>query len=130
MGRARGWTNEQAQAVLGEMADGLSAQHQAFTTELEAHPEIGGAKLAAVRERATRALDRFLPATTPDGAKLRAVLTKSGYGNFAPFVRLLDAIGASMSEDRPIVAPAGGAAPVRKPTAEVMFPSSAPAARP
>jgi hypothetical protein len=45
-------------------------------------------------------LDRFLPATLPEGQTLRSQLNKSGYSNYAPLVLLLARIGKAMSEDK------------------------------
>jgi len=100
MAKAKGWTNEQAQAALTEMSTAIGEQHTRFRTELNAHPEVGGAALEQAQLNATRALDRFLPASTPEGAQLRTAITKSGYGNFAPLVVLLSRIGKAMGEDR------------------------------
>jgi hypothetical protein len=126
MAKAKGWSNEQAQAALSDLNESLTAQKQAFRTELEQHPEIGGAHLTRATERAVRALDRFLPASSPEGAQLRAVMTKTGYGDYAPLVLLLSRIGNAMAEDRPNLGRSTPPASDRRPTEDVMFPSSAP----
>jgi hypothetical protein len=102
LARTKNLTNEQAQAALTEHNDALVAQGARFLEATNAHPEIGGAKLEAAQVNATRALDRFLPATTPEGAALRSALNKTGYGNHPSLVLLLSRIGKAMAEDRPL----------------------------
>lgn len=122
MARAKGLTNEQAQAVVNELGDGLVAQRARFRTVLDAHPEVGGDQFAAAQENAQRALDRFLPADTPDGKALRAVMDKSGYGNYAPLMVLLARIGKSMGEDATLGTHAGGPGAQPKTLAQRIFP--------
>ena len=119
MATAKQWTNEEAQAALTEMSDELTAQSTRFRTQLDADPEIGGTQLEQAQVHATRALDRFLPSTTEEGAAFRMAMAKSGYGNYAPFVKLLARIGKAMSEDAPVIGgPPGGA---RRSAADVLF---------
>ena len=97
--KAKGWTNEQAQAALDEMSSSLVAQSARFETELKAHPEIGGANFEAAQQHAQRALEHFMPKASPEGIALRTALNKSGYGNHPGFVQLLARIGKAMGED-------------------------------
>lgn len=102
LAKAKGWSQEQAQAALAEQhqyAIDTAARH---LSTLQAHPEVGGAHLEAAQAAATRFLDRFLPANTSEGAELRAALNKSGYGNYTPLVVLFARAGKAMGEDRPI----------------------------
>jgi hypothetical protein len=99
--RAKGWTNEQAQAALEEMGTSLAEQTTRFRHELDADPEVGGAHLEQAQVWAKRALDRFLPEGSPQGQRFRMAMNKSGYGNFLPLVTLLARIGKAMSEDQP-----------------------------
>jgi len=94
-------SNEQAQTLVNALPDAYGAQSQRFRTESEAHPEIGGTKLAQAQALANRALDKFLPNDSPEGVALRHGLELSGYGNFAPLVVLLSRIGKAMAEDTP-----------------------------
>jgi hypothetical protein len=103
MAKAKGLTNEQAQAAVNEYAQSLAAQSQTFRTALDAHPEVGGAQLAAAQTHALRALDRFLPATSAEGQQLRTALNKTGYGTYAPMVLLLARIGKAMGEDTAVI---------------------------
>lgn len=105
------------------MSTSLTEQSTRFRTELERHAEIGGANLETAQVDITRAIDHFLPATSPEGQTLRTALTRTGYGNFAPLALLLARIGRAMKEDRPLSqSPSGGAV---KATEDVLFPSSA-----
>jgi hypothetical protein len=124
MAIAKGWTNEQAQGVLQEMATSIADQSARFLADTQAHAEIGGARLEAAQLNVNRALDFFLPSNTPEGASLRTALNRSGYGNYAPLVVLLSRIGNAMKEDRPLSQTAPGAIP-RMETTDVLFPSSA-----
>lgn len=106
--RAKNWTNDQAQQALTEHAASLAAQSGRFREELNAHAEIGGDKLPVTETTVRAVLDRFLPASQPEGARLRADLTKNGYGNYAPLVLLLARIGHAMGEDKPGQQSGGG----------------------
>lgn len=117
--KAKGLTNEQAQAALTEHAQALEAQATRFLETTQAHPEVGGANLEAAQANAQRVLEKFLPAATPEGAELRKAMDKSGYGNYAPFVVLLSRIGRAMSEDQPMSGTRTGGA--RRSHAEVLF---------
>lgn len=101
LAKEKQWSNEQAQAALDEMAEGLSTQHTTLRRELEADGEVGGAHLERAQLLATRVLDRFLPASHPLGQRFRLDLNKSGHGNYLPLVTLLARIGKAMSEDQP-----------------------------
>lgn len=102
MAKAKGWTQEQASAALAEVHQHTVDTTARFLSTTQAHPEVGGAHLEAAQLAATRVLDRFLPATTSEGAELRTALNKSGYGNYAPLLVLLSRVGKAMGEDRPI----------------------------
>jgi hypothetical protein len=121
MAKAKGWTNEQAQAALTEMGEAVAAQHSRFRSTLEAHPEVGGANLAAAQQDAMRFLDRFLPATSPEGAEFRAAMVKSGYGNYAPLVLALSRAGKAMGEDRPAIGGVAAASGSKRSHADVLF---------
>lgn len=101
--KAKKWTNDEAQAALTEMHEQIAAQRTRMHDALVAHPEVGGAHLEAAQANAFKALDRFLPATSPEGAEFRAAMNKSGYGDYAPLVLLLSRIGKAMSEDSPVI---------------------------
>jgi hypothetical protein len=120
MAKARGWTNEQAQAALTEMHSHASETQTRLLSTLQAHPEVGGAQLQAAQAHAVRAMDRFLPASEAEGAELRSMLNKSGYGNYAPMVLLLSRIGKAMGEDRPIGTPTSTPTTPRS-AAEVLY---------
>jgi hypothetical protein len=123
--RENGLTNEAAQAVLNEEAARLDAQAKAFRQLTEAHAEIGGANLEQAQAHANKALDHFVPASSPEGAQLRSFLTKTGYGNHPAIVVMLSRIGKAMSEDTPLAQGVGARAATRKSTADVLFPSAA-----
>jgi hypothetical protein len=124
--RAAGWTNEQAQSVLTLSAQRAIAQRAAMKAEFDAHPDLGGANAVKAEEGFLRALDRFLPASTPEGARLRTELTKSGNQHNVPFRLLMANIGRAMGEDPGLGTGAPrGTTTVRLPDPEVMYPTMA-----
>jgi hypothetical protein len=121
LARENKWDNAAAQAALQRVHDDLSAQSQRFLTDLQADTEVGGDNLAAAQAHASRALDRFLPATTEEGQQLRTAMNKSGYGNYRPLVKLLARIGKAMGEDSPAAGNAGLGGGARRSHADVLF---------
>jgi hypothetical protein len=103
--KASKWSNEDAQAevdahVAREQAR-ITALSNRWADETKADPEVGGEKLVVTQKNITAVLDRFLPASEPDGKILRTALNAGGYGNWRPFVRLMARIGKAMGEDSP-----------------------------
>lgn len=116
------WTNEEAQAELQAEAEVRKQRRDAFLEAAKKHPEIGGDKLAEAQANATAAMDRFLPADDPDGKVLRTELTKNGFGNWPPLVKLLARIGAAMKEDAgPLVGKGAGGGNEKRSHADVLF---------
>jgi hypothetical protein len=99
--RAKGLTNEQAQAHIDEYADSLATQSAAFREETSKHPKYGGDNLAETQRLATLALDRVRPANTAEGKAIRQLLARTGYGNNVHIVGLLADLGKMMAEDSP-----------------------------
>ena len=95
------WTNDDANAFVQEQAALRKGQFDKFLADAKAHAEIGGEHLEAAQQRAVSVLDRFLPATEPEGKMLRAGLTKTGFANYPPLIVLLARIGKAMGEDTP-----------------------------
>jgi len=118
--RAKGWTNEQAQASLEEYADSLAAQSQAFRVETEKDQTYGGDNLAETQRLARLALDKVRPANTEQGKALRRILAKSGYGNKLEVVSFLADLGKLMAEDNPGGSGAGSKAG-EKSTADLFY---------
>lgn len=122
--KQRGWTNDQAQAELEELADSLAAQSTAWRSETEADPVYGGDKLADNQRVIGQLLDRYAPADDPLGAELRADLARSGYGNKRAAFAFLSKIAHAMREDRP-GAPAGsGSTGGEKTLTEHLYPTT------
>lgn len=117
--RAKGWTNEQAQAAINEHADALAAQSASFRAITEADEGYGGDKLKETQRLAALALDKLRPAGTPRGDALRSLLVKSGYGNNLEVVSMLADLGKLMAEDSPLVA--GGSGETVRDAATVLY---------
>jgi hypothetical protein len=115
-----GWTQDEAQAFVGEQVQAAQERHARLLTETKAHPEVGGEALAGSQQRARAVLDRFSPANTPDGEALRRGLTKTGAANWAPLVAMLSRIGKAMGEDTP-GSGLGSAAKVERTQADVLY---------
>lgn len=97
--RAKGWTNEDAQAALDEHAENLATQSKAFRAEIEKDETYGGEHLAETQRLAKLALDKVRPGES--GKPLRRLLAKSGYGNNLAIVSFLADLGKLFDEDRP-----------------------------
>jgi hypothetical protein len=113
LAKAQQLTQAEAEAALTAYEQSLREQSGKFRAELEADTEVGGANLATAQRDAQRALDKFVPATTPEGASLRQFLTKSGLGNSLHLVRLLARAGRAMGEDTPVLTAVDRGAPQR-----------------
>lgn len=119
--RKAGLTNAEAQATVDDLHQTLTTQMQTFRTELEGDSELGGAQLEATQLQAKRFMDRFLPESEPDGRRLREAINKSGYGNWAPLVRMLARAGKAMGEDQGTGAAQAGHQPTRRSQADRLF---------
>jgi len=107
--RAKGWNQEQAQAVLEEESGLVMARSNAWRTETEADPTWGGEKLAETQRLANLALDKFAPKDDPIGARFRALMLQGAAFNELSVVVSLARLGKMMAEDTPIVGGAGAA---------------------
>lgn len=101
--RAKGLTNDDAQALLEEIADDRAAVSAAFRAETEADPTWGGEKLPETQRLANLALDRIWPKDSAQGAFVRELLITNGYANNLAIVSGLARLGKQMAEDTPIV---------------------------
>lgn len=119
--RAKGLTNDQAQAHIDEYADSLATQSAAFREETSKHPKYGGDNLAETQRLATLALDRVRPANTAEGKAVRQLLARTGYGNNVHIVGLLADLGKMMAEDSPAHGTGAGQLKDKSPEA-VLYP--------
>ena len=95
-----------------------------WETAVKADKDLGGANFTRTLTRTTAVLDRFAKdGAHPHATELRKALNTTGFGNYPPFVWLMEQIGASMENDRPN----GVMSPVQDTQApeDKMFPSSA-----
>ena len=99
MARGYNLTNEAAQKVLADLPATISARADSYLTETKAHAEIGGDKLAGAEADALKALNHFLPADSPEGARYRRAMNASGYGNWLPNLLAWARVGKAMGED-------------------------------
>lgn len=103
-----GLTNEEAQTELDLRAEALTKQSAAWLAETQADTEVGGENFQAAQTRARSVLDRYMPAGTPHGDRLRRAFDLQGYGNFAPLVVLFSRIGKDLAEDTGLSRQGGG----------------------
>ena len=106
--KAQGFSNEQTQALLKhqeEIAAGLVTRQQAelagitagWAEEVKTSKDLGGANYAATLANVKRAVDRF------GSAEFKAWVDETGVGNQPHFVRIFNAIGKAMAEERTIL---------------------------
>lgn len=118
--KARGLSQEQANAVLGDRAE-VVKQHReivnGWAEEVKADTEFGGANLANTEKHSKAALAKFFPEITAE------MLNKTGIGNHPGFVRGLARIGRAMQPDGHVAA--GDPQPAKKTTKELWYPDLA-----
>lgn len=118
LARARGWSNEDAQAELEDHVAIVKAQSAAFRAETVADEVYGGKHLAETQRLARLALDNVRPAGTPRGDAIRRILGKTGYGNNLEVLSMLADFGKLMAEDHPLGGAPGGRAGAKEKTLE------------
>lgn len=119
IGRAKGWSNQQAQAALEEHIEAIDTQKARFLEETKADPVWGGDKLDATLLLANKALDRLHPKGDKEGERFRRMLTRSGYGNNLAVISHLAKLGKMMAEDGSI--PAGTAGGEKKSAEQLLY---------
>lgn len=105
--RAKGWSNEVAQAEFNEEVGSQIARSQAWRLETESDPTWGGDKLAETQRLANLALDKLAPKGDPIGDRFRALMLRGAAFNELSVIATLARAGQGMAEDRPIVGSAG-----------------------
>jgi hypothetical protein len=124
LARARGWSNEDAQAELEDHVAIVRAQSAAFRAETVADTVYGGAHLAETQRLARLALDGVRPAGTPRGDAIRRILGKTGYGNNLEVLSMLADFGKLMAEDHPLGGSPRGAAAKEQTLEEMLYPTT------
>lgn len=123
--RAKGLTNEQAQAVVTEHVETIAAQSAAYRAETEADATYGGDRLKETQRLANLALDRMAPVGDPQGDALRRDLVRSGFGNKLSVLAALSRLGKLMAEDGPLTgSPAGGRRDDKQAVADALYPTT------
>lgn len=101
-------------------ADAFAARHEANQKQLlealESDKELGGKNLPGTQQNVGRARARFFP----DGSPFAQLLDETGLGNHPDVVRVFNAIGKSMAEDK--VSASGAKASSKSKTA-IPYPS-------
>ncbi len=121
-------TNEQAQALLNETearaARVIERQRASFAElpekwkkDVEADKDLGGANYAATTQNVKRAMDHF------GTEAFRKLVDDTGYGNHPEFVRVMNAIGKAMAENKGAGFGAGGGG--QKDPAKRLYPNLA-----
>lgn len=124
--KANGWTQEIAAAFLADSIAERRGTHEHLFAEANAHAEIGGDKLAPAAASAKQFMDKILPASEPDGARLRRDLSRLGLSNYSPLIVLLSRAGKLTAEDAPNAgAGAGAGGIVEKSTEDALWPEPA-----
>jgi hypothetical protein len=124
--KALGLSEVQTQALLNARSAAIVEQADAYLAEVKADKALGGERYDTTKRNVEIGVQRFFEILPADElALVKAVFNKSGYGNNKAFVRAFAHFGAQQREDTPVAAGRGGNTPERKPTAEVLFKSSA-----
>lgn len=119
--RASKLSNEQAQLMLNQLGTMGAATRDGFLTRLNAMEGVGGSNLEATQTRVRSFIEPFLPAESELGKEFRQVLTANGFGNWPPWVELINNIAKKYgSEDRPATG-TGGSGGSEKAPWEVMY---------
>lgn len=106
------------EGVMRQLSDASAAQSKAWLDELNADPELGGAKAAETQHIAARGLDAL---GFVKDHPFRKLLTETGLGNHPDMIRTFRAIGDVVGEDGTF-ARSGAGAPER-PVWERMYPN-------
>ena len=128
LAKARGLSNEDAQALINEQSkllDSHAGKQKAIWAEetgkwigiAKADPEIGGEAFNGNAEVAKRVIDRY------GSDSLKIGLSETGFGDHPELIRMMVRIGRSMSEDQ-LVLP-GSKAPAEVSTADKLYPNQA-----
>lgn len=123
--KARGLTNEQAQAelkaqnetaqaIVDRQATMLQETRTKWVEQIKADKELGGDNLATTQRLSMLPVEKFM---TPE---LRTFLRETGYGDHPEVVRFLVKLGKAMSEDKPVGGLGGGGGD-KKSVADVLY---------
>jgi hypothetical protein len=123
--KALGLTQAQAQQLVTTRATALTALSDQFLTDLKADPELGGAHFDTTVKHALAGRDWLFPPGSEEAALVTAWFEKTGLGNHKAFVRALARVGKARAEDRPVSGAGLVSGGERKPTTDVLFPSTA-----
>lgn len=128
--RERGLTNEEAQqqvVAMEQQAHEIREQNvAAWNKQIKEDKELGGEKLPTTQQN----IGRFVAKFAPQGSDLAKLLHVSGYGSHPAVVRLMNQIGSTMKEDKPLNPGGGGggnkdAAASTQEVADKMYPKTA-----
>jgi hypothetical protein len=121
--KAMGLTNDQAQALVNARETQLSQLGAQFLADAKADPVIGGEKFETTVKHAIAGRDWLFPQEA-DRDFVKAFFDRSGFGNHKVLLRALARIGRITSEDAPRQGASAARGDERKPTADVLFPST------
>lgn len=122
---ALGLSQEQAQTLVHARNDALVASAAAFLQDAKADPELGGAKWDETVKFAQAGI-AFAFTNAEERALATGWFNRTGLGNHKVFLRAMARIGKARAEDRATnTSAATGMGETAKPTADVLFPSSA-----
>jgi hypothetical protein len=124
--RERGLSKEDAEALLKEQdatvrghvarqQEQSKTQRAEWVKTIQNDPELGGDKLAVTQKNSLRAIEKFMP------PELREKLKETGFGDFPPLVKMLNAIGAAMAEDKGPLGGAGTGGAGKKSAEDVLY---------
>lgn len=134
LARANNWTNEEAQSDLEARIeltrDGIAEQRAAYLETTKADPDYGGQHLEASTKLARAGVNAIRPAGHARREAFIRLLNDTGIGDHVEAVAFFADLGKLVGEDSPNLGRHGAQKEEVKPTPDVLFPSSAGAAKP
>jgi hypothetical protein len=121
--KALGLTQAQAQQLVDGRAAYMHDLSTQFLEQAKADPEIGGAHFETTVKHAIAGRDWLFPAGSKGSDTIRRWFDATGLGNHPEFLRAMARIGKSRAEDTHVQG--GRETAARRPTEDVLFPSSA-----
>lgn len=106
--RANDWTNDEAQAYLGNVDSELQEQSDRWAEETRADKDLGGEKLEATQQLTQKGIDFLFPKGDAHREGFLEFLNRGGAGNNIHVVRALARIGKQQREDGSIGGAGGG----------------------
>lgn len=123
--QAMEYAHAETKAFFDKQKTDYTAKVSVWEQSVKDDKDMGGEHFTRTLKRTTSVMDRFAkPGSHKYADELRTALNETGFGNYPPFVWLMDQIGASMEADGQPIGNGHGT-PEQKSLAQRMFPNLA-----